>query len=338
MCVFRSIPGFSLRCLLMIIPLALCPLAGAQDMAVGAMVGEVTGLVEDDEGNLVEPQASIDATVDIESDGSDITAVINGVASCTGGLGMQIQFHATYNHPTKTLTGFYSDVPNSPVLDKEITFINTGGLNWRAEISGNAPSATGTRAYDLALDITLPRKAIFPGEQYPNTKSYNGTLNTTVTVTVPLVIPLLNINESISVDVLLEGRWSAKTVPTDDDTVDLNGNVLGGITGLAPIQLTLNIPGSDAETLSLDVAGTFGGSLFATSPTELTFAGSWAAGTGQDGFGGDMMIILPLDDLANLTSMPFSFDGNFAVDPDIPGVDPIMVPFSASGLFPFNLE
>ena len=313
--------------------------AWAQQDMIGAMIGDVTGLVEDDSGNMVAPEAAIDASVDINAlGGGDLTAVIDGVAACTGGLGMQITFHAVFDYQSYSLSGHYTDIPNGKTLDKPILFEHTGGLNWTASVSGEAPSSSGPRAYDLQINVTLPKEAIFPGEQYPNTRSFNGDLNQTITINVPLEIPALSVSENLSVDVLLSGRWSVKTVPTSSATPDINGNVMGSIAGLAPILLTVNVPILGEETLSLDVAGTFGGSLFVTSPTELTFAGSWAASAGEDGFGGDMNITVPIDDLKNLTEMPFEFSGNFSVDPDIPGVSPIPVAFEAIGAFPFSLD
>ena len=310
-----------------------------QSDLIGGMVGTVTGLVENESGDFVEPQTALDAVVDINSaGGGDLTAVVDGVASCTGGLGMQVTFHVTFGYSDMTLSGFYTDIPNGKTLDKPILFEHTGGLNWTANITGSAPSATGKRAYDLNINITLPKEAIFPGEQYPDTRSYSGDLSQVVTVDVPIEIPVLSVNEVVSVDVALNGRWSAKTVPTSSSTPDINGTFNGSIEGVEPLSLTLNVPVIGEETLSLNIAGTFGGSLFVTSPTELTFFGSWAASAGEDGFGGDMNITVPLEKLSELTSMPFELNGNFSVDPDIPGVSPIPVAFGVTGNFPFNID
>ena len=311
----------------------------AQQALVGAMVGDVSGLVENADGNLVEPQCALDGAVDINSmGGGDLTAVVDGAASCTGALGLQITFHVTFDFRTYTLGGFYTDTPNGMVLDQEILFENTGGLNWSANVAGEAPSSNGPRAYDLQINLTLPKEAIYPGEQYPDTKSFSGDLSQIVTVNVPLEIPALSVSENLSVDVQLTGRWTAKTVPTSSNTPDINGNFSGSIQGLTPISLTINVPVLGEETFDLDIRGTFGGSLFVTSPTELTFAGAWAASTGEDGFGGDINITVPISNLKSLTSMPFTMSGNFSVDPDIPTVDPIPVAFNVSGAFPFAID
>ena len=167
----------------------------------------------------------------------------------------------------------------------------------------------------MLLNITLLKEAVCAGDQFPNTRHVSGEINQVVTVDVPLDIPALSFSENLSVDVLLNGRWTAKSVPSTNGTPDINGNFSGSIEVLAPISITVNVPLLGEETLSLDVAGTFGVSLFVTGPTELTFAGAWAASAGEDGFGGDMSFTMPIDDLKNLASMPFEITGIFPCTP-----------------------
>jgi hypothetical protein len=315
-------------------------MAWAQKDYAAAMVAEVSGLVENDEGNMVEPKAAFDASVDITTKGGgDIVARVTGVAACTEGLGLQITFDVTFDSSTLELSGLYTDIPNGDVLDKPIVFENVGGLNWRANIAGNAPAANGTRAYDLTIDVTLPKEAIFPGDEYPKNKSFSGSLDQTINVAIPLVIKELNYDETLNLAIKLSGAWSAKAVPTSDGSVqDITGMVNGSIAGSEPVTLSFDIPGAGKIDVPVDIQGSFGGSLFVSSKTQLKFAGAWAASSGEKGFGGDLEITLPINNLKNLKSIPFSFGGNFAVDPGVPNVDPILIPLNLAGEFPFSID
>jgi len=313
-------------------------LVSAQQDYTGALVAEITGFVEDGDGNLVAPKASLDASVDIVSNGGgNLQARVKGVASCTEGLGLQVTFDVTYDKDSFQLDGFYTDIPYGSVLDKPIVFENTGGLNWRASISGNAPAENGYRSYDLTIDIALPREAIFSGTEYP--KSYSGGLNETLSIDLPIKIKELDFETSLSLDILLEGNWSAKVVPTASAGVqEITGMVNGTIAGSEPATLSFDIPFVGEKEITIDVKGSFGGSLFVESASQLKFAGAWAASSGEDGFGGDLEILVPSDDLKNLKSLPYSITGNFSIDTGVNSIGSILIPFDISGEFPFSVD
>jgi hypothetical protein len=56
------------------------------------------------------------------------------------------------------------------------------------------------------------------------------------------------------------------------------------------------------------------------------------------GFGGDLEILVPSDDLKNLKSLPYSITGNFSIDTGVNSIGSILIPFDISGEFPFSVD
>lgn len=315
--------------------------AGAQPLLAadysGALVGSVTGQVENQDGQFVQPRATVEAVTEVVINGPNITAIVNGTASCTEGLGLQITFRAEYDNATGALTGFYSDIPNSANLDKPITFVKGSGFAWTAQISGEAPSATGLREYDLALDVMLPGPALFPGTAFPPERSLSGQLADTRTISVPIEIPALNVSTTLQLGVEVAGQWQAKVVPLGAGQQRITGNVVGSISTPTPATLSLNIPNLGEQQVQIAVTGGFGGSLITNSATELAFIGSWSASVGNGNYGGDLEILVPLQNINSLDSLPYAINGVFQVTPDFPGALPVSVPVDIAGGFPFSL-
>ena len=67
-------------------------IAVAQQDLVAAVVGNVTGTLEDKDGNLVPPQTAVQATVNAIDNNGTIVANVSGTASCTEGLGLHFAF------------------------------------------------------------------------------------------------------------------------------------------------------------------------------------------------------------------------------------------------------
>jgi hypothetical protein len=326
------------RLLFVAYALLLAPLATAANLT-GAFVGSVTGLVENQQGAMVSPRTTVEAVTHVTTDdaGRATSATVSGTVSCADGLSLSILFFVNYNVESGYLSGHFSDVPGDTDLKKVITFTKTGELTWTGQMSGQAPSATGKRAYDLQVEITLPIEALFVGSEFPAERSYRGPLNDAITVQVPMSIPLLGYNQTHAVMLSLTGEWTAKDVPLPNGGGAVTGNVSGSFLS-QPLHLDLTIPGLGQRVFDVTLSGNFAGTLIGNSATEVAFIGAWTASAGDPTFGGDLLITVPINDLPNLKSIPYSYVGNLSVDPGIAGAPPISIPLNVSGSFPFVME
>jgi hypothetical protein len=327
------------RLLFVTCALLFAPLATAGNLT-GAFTGTVTGLVENQQGAMVSPRATVEAStlVTTDAEGRATGATVSGTVACANGLGLTILFAATYDTVSGILSGSFSDIPGSATLNKSITFTKTGDLTWTGQMSGDAPSATGKRAYDLQVEITLPIEALFVGTEFPAARSYKGQLNDTITVQVPVSIPLLGYNQTHSVTLSLAGEWTAKDVPLPNGGGAVTGNVSGSFVSQAPVYLELTIPGKGTLPVSVGLSGAFAGTLISNSATEVAFIGAWTASAGDPTFGGDLLITVPINDLPNLKAIPYSYVGVLSVDPGIVGAPAISIPLNISGSFPFAMQ
>lgn len=313
--------------------LALC----CADMATaapltGALQGSVSGAVENNSGVMVAPKAAVQATIFANENNGVITATVAGSAACTEGLGLAINFSAQYDSATQGFTGLYSDTPGK-TPDMPITFTNKGGLAWTASVSGKAPSATGERSYALDMDFTVDQQAIFPGAKLPADKVYGGQLNKTQIVQVPVVISQLGVNQTLSLEVVFEGSWSATAVPNRDGSSTFTGEASGSFSTPQPATLNITTPAGPLS-IPVSIGGSFGGTLFYLNDTAVAFQGAWAAQGGGDAYGGDMSVTIPLNDVS---SFPFSIQGSAQVQTGVSQLPTVSVPFSASGSFPLAL-
>jgi hypothetical protein len=89
--------------------------------------------------------------------------------------------------------------------------------------------------------------------------------------------------------------------------------------------------------VAVTVSGSFGGTLISNSSTEVAFIGSWVATASDSNYGGDLLITVPVDDLANLHSIPYSYIGSISVKPDFFGAPDVVIPLNISGSFPFSI-
>lgn len=312
-------------------------LAAQTTNLIAPVLGTLTGTVEDDQGNMVPPQAAISATVEAQQEGSDIIAMVSGTASCTGGLGLHITFEATYDLQSNSFTGMYSDVPGGP-LNTPITFVNNGGLSYSAIMQGDAPSPTGSRAYDLSYDFEVPQEAIFEAQTMPDEITFSGNLLSDVTVPVSISVPEINLDESFEVDLRFEGSWSAVAIPQLDGNAVLTGSASGTFSQQNTISITVTLPVVGSITVPVDIQGSFGGSLFLIDATNVAFQGSWAVSTGgefnQD-FGGDLEITVNTEDTS---VFPYRATGSLPISTGIEGQPEVTVEFLAEGMFPLDLN
>jgi hypothetical protein len=314
-----------------LILLAVSP-AVLADPLTGALQGSVSGTVQDDNGAMVAPQAAVQATIFANDNNGNITATIEGSAACTGGLGLAISFTAQYDAATQGFTGMYSDTPGK-APDTPISFTNTGGLAWTAAVSGNAPSATGERAYDLEMAFIVDQEAIFPGPKLPADKRFGGQLNQTQVVQVPVSIPALQLDETLSVEVVFQGSWNAVAVPNKDGSSTFTGEASGSFSSPQASVLNVNTP-NGPMSIPVSVGGSFGGTLFYLSESEVAFQGAWVADGGGQAFGGDISVNIPLSDIS---SFPFSIDGVMEISTGVEQMPSVSIPFSSSGAFPLDL-
>ncbi len=312
---------------------SLCASAVAQTNLIAPVTGSVTGTVENEFGEMVAPEAAVSATVVAVENEGVITANVSGTASCSGGLGLHFTFEAQYDASTNSFTGMYSDTPGS-TPDQSLTFVNDGGLQWTALLSGQAPSDNGARAYDLSVQFVVPDTAIFVGESLPAEQTYGGSLETTTSVSVPVSVPLAGIDQTLDFSVTLTGSWNAVAVPQPDSSVAFTGEASGSFSSNASA-VTGTVPGLGDISVPIQIGGSFGGSLFMIDDDTVAFQGSWVASGGEQTFGGDLSITIEFQDTS---SFPFTISGVVPVATGISQMPTLNVPFSVSGAFPLSLQ
>lgn len=305
----------------------------AQDYIAG-VVGGLSGTVEDDQGNMVAPQAAISATMMAQLAGSGVTADISGTGSCTGGLGLHFEFEAQFDAATNSFTGMYSDIPGTAPY-KTLEFISNGGTSWSAVLSGTAPSPSGERAYDLSYDFEVPESAIFAASQLPDDLVYGGSLNTTQTVSVPVNVQAAGIDETVDIEIDFSGSWDATAVPQVDQSVVFTGSASGSFVSTNSPTVTATVPVLGSISIPINVDGSFGGSLFLVDESTVAFQGSWVANAADQSFGGDINITINTEDTS---SFPFSISGTLPFETGVSQLPLIEIPFSVAGSFPLDLN
>lgn len=322
------------RHLLLAVALLLPITSFGQSDLIAPVVGSVTGLVQNDSGAMVSPQAAVQATVVAKDNNGVITADVSGTASCTGGLGLHFAFEAQYNSSTNTFVGMYSDIPGF-APDKALSFTNNGGLSWTAELSGSAPSPTGLRDYDLSFNFEIPPTAIFTGNALPSDRTFQGSLSTTQTVVVPVNIPLAGINQDLNFNVEFSGSWSAVAVPQGDGSSVFTGQANGNFASSNTVTIAANIPGFGAISIPVSISGSFGGSLFMIDENTVSFQGAWVGSGANQTFGGNTTIDINFQDTS---AFPFTVSGTLPVATGISQFPQVEVPFSVSGNFPLSIQ
>ncbi|MFN3164642.1 MAG: hypothetical protein ACE37N_14490 [Pseudohongiellaceae bacterium] len=308
--------------------------ATAQTDLIAPVTGSVTGLVENDNGEMVAPQAAVSATVIATDNNGVITADISGTASCTGGLGLHFNFEAQYNASENSFSGMYSDVPGS-APDQELLFSSDGGNMWTAQLSGDAPSDSGSRSYDLQFQFEVPEAAIFQGNSIPEERSYGGVLSAVQSVSVPVNVPQAGISQTLDFNVEFTGSWSAVAVPQLDGSSVFTGEASGSFASSNTEEVSVSLPDTDAFSIPVQVGGSFGGSLFLIDEDTVSFQGAWVASGSAQSFGGDMSIDIEFSDTS---SFPFTIDGVIPVETGLEQLPTVNIPFSTSGSFPLSLQ
>ena len=216
-----------------------------------------------------------------------------------------------------------------------LNFSNDGGYKWTTTLSGQAPSDTGLRAYDLAFDFEIPQTAIFSGNALPADRSYGGSLATTQNVVVPVGIPELGINTSLNYEVVFSGSWDAVSVPKTDGTSVFTGSATGSFASQNEQSITVTTP-QGPVSITVPINGTFGGTLFLIDEDTVSFQGAWT-GNGLDrSYGGDINIDI---EFADTSAFPFSVSGTIPIEPGIPGGPTLItIPFQVSGNFPLSVQ
>lgn len=332
--------------------LGLASPAAASEM-VGSMVGDIEGWVTNAAGEQVAPQGAVfgDVAVSIDDQGG-IVATVTGTASCTGALGVHIDYVVAYNAATGDLSGYYTDPANAAQRPIQLSLREAGRLRWRGTIADSVVVDGQTRPYEIKIDLELPETALYNGSQLPAGFRLSGPLSTTMTVTGQVYLPEFGISETISTTVAVAGQWVASLVPEEGGTA-VTGHASGTYTS-GPISLSasgsfMDIPWSVPVSFTLN--GQFGGTLFEDANGVLFFAGTYGesmqnyAGTGAIAipysvrYTGDVLIEVPVDAAGVITQLPCSFSGSPAVDVGSSGIfGSFTVPITVSGVFPFSMD
>ncbi|NKB34388.1 MAG: hypothetical protein GKR91_14955 [Pseudomonadales bacterium] len=304
----------------------------AQLDVVGAVVGTLAGTVQDEDGNLVAPEGSVEAVITASDSSGSLAAHIEGTASSTGALGLGLSFSADFEAATGSFVGMYSDRPGM-TPNQEIIFVPTTELSWEAQISGVAPSSTGERSYDLSLGFSIPQAAIYDGSSLPNDSVFTGVLNHTVAATVPLVVPEISLDQELEFNFTVVGSWEITVVPLDDASTTYTGQASGTFSGTAG-EVSVTVPLLGDLTLPADFEGAFAGNLYTVSETELAFKGSWTAASGTESFGGNVTITIPLTDFS---TFPYQIDGTMPLATGIQLQPTFNLPITLTGSFPLSI-
>lgn len=327
--------------------LGLASPAAASEM-VGSVVGEIEGWVTNAAGEQVVPQGAVsgDVAVSISPEGV-IVATVTGTASCTGGLGVHIDYVVAYDTATGDLSGYYTDPANATQRPIQLSLREAGRLRWRGTIADSVVVDGQTRPYEIRIDLELPETALYNGSQFPAGFQLSGPLSTTMTVTGQVTVQEFGISETINTTVDVTGQWVASLVPDDGGTA-ITGHASGTYTSPT---ITLSASGSFmgipwSEQVSFTLNGQFGGSLFQDAGGVLFFAGTYGESmqnyTGtipySVSYTGDMLIEVPVDAAGAISPLPCSFSGSPAVDVGSSGMfGSFTVPISVSGVFPFSM-
>jgi len=323
----------------------------AADNLVGSMVGSVSGSVTNAAGQLVPIEQSAvsgDVAVSTDSQGN-IVATVTGTASCTGEVGVHVNYTVSYNTGTGALSGYYTD-PADSTTHHTIEFTNLGGLQWQAAIADSVVVDGASRPYNITINLELPATAVYSGSQFPADRQLSGPLSTTLTVvSEPIVMPLFGINQTISIPITVAGQWVANVVPQADGSVVINGSASGTYTSSTiPLSASVTYGGGPISIdISFSLGGEFGGSLFQDSSGALFFAGTYGESiqnlssnygiSYSVSYNGDMMIEVPVDASTGVASqLPFSFTGAPLIT--VSGFGSFSVPITVSGTFPFSMN
>ena len=321
------------RTTLALLGLLACSNWAAAAPLTAAIHGSLTGTVQNSGGGLVAPQGAVHGSISANDNNGVITATLEGSAASTGPLGMALTFTAQYNAATQAFTGLYSDTPGQ-VPDLPLQFTNVGGLNWRAAISGNAPSPSGERAYALNLNVVIEPGAVFAQAALPASNVFSGRLDHQQTVQLPVNLPALQASQTVPLTMRFQGDWNATTFLDSAGKPVFTGSAAGTFSTVQTGSLTI-VPTGGAMTVPVSIGGSFRGALFAVSDTELAFKGAWVSLNSGLTQGGDISIRVPLQDLSRF---PYSLTGTAQIGTGAPQVPTLTLPFSANGEFPLALN
>lgn len=335
---------------------ALAGTGSATQDYMGAMLGQIVAQVVDESGKTVTPACSSSVDVNVSDAGAGgLTATATGTVVCDAGV--IVKFTANYDAATQALSGTYSD--NVGNTSQAIKFTNTGGLTWQAAVAGTAAKSSGVRSYSATIVITLPPQALY-ASKYPASGKLSGPIKATNPISIPLNIPELGINQTLAFNVIIEGSWSAKVVPTASGSAEITGEASGTVKGDQVIHLTgkvdlskyvpagiPGVPSSIDVPIDIDINETFSGTLFGSiAANNLKFKGYFT----QQGKPVNFEMAIPLDAAGNPPSqMSFSLGGTLPVSlpsGSIPAYIPAsLVPSSISiptalgnGTVPFEMS
>lgn len=294
--------------------------------------GSLTGTVQNSNGVEAAPISAVHARILANDDNGVITATLEGRAANTGALGLALEFTAQFDATTQAFIGFYSDTPGQ-VPDIPIQFSNIGGLSWRAAISGQAPSASGERAYNLNVNLVIEPTAIYPQANLPAERVFSGTLNRLQNLQLPVNLPALQANQTLALEMKFTGDWLATTFVDSTGKSRFTGQASGTFTTLQSSPLTI-VPAGGSLSVPVSIGGNFSGALFAVSDTELAFKGAWVSNNSGQSLGGDISISVPLQ---NVSRFPFTMSGTAQFSTGAPQMPAVSLPFAASGEFPLAL-
>ena len=273
----------------------------------------------------------------------DLIVHISGLGAAQG---MAFRYEVDYDVATANLTGTVAD--NTTNTPRPITFTNKGGLNWQASIqAGSGKSSSGTAtSYDIVFDIVLPPESISLGPKFPANGRLNVDLGHTQAISFPLNIAQLNLNSTVSTNIITEGLMLVSLVPNGQTSFVVTGNVQGSFRMDPPIVFSIPyapFPGiSTTVGVTVDATGRFSGTLSGDlAQNNLRFSGNWTSVT-SDGTtaGGTLDMPIPLDPktYALPTTVDLTIVGSVTAPVNVSGIPtgislPVSIPTSVTTPF-----
>ncbi len=222
---------------------------------------------------------------------------ISGAVGCSGAGNVYVNVAGTYDIATRIFTGTSTDASGGS--SQAITFSPIGDTQWRGRLTGSTTSSTGARSYDLTVAFAMPADAYRASADLSDMR-FTGTINKTQAISIPLVIPEINVNQSFPLNVIVTGSWEVQVVPGGSNgSWTLTGHSSGTFRGDRTVSATGSVTANGRTIpvpLSFDVGGSFGGTMSGSSAgNNLRFTGSWRSTAGDQSYGGDVTLTMPID-------------------------------------------
>jgi hypothetical protein len=265
----------------------------------GPMNTTVTGSITDSSGRRVAVTGSghVEHRTVTSQAGSTSVTVSGAVSVRDATIGsVYAPFTGTYNAATDTFSGTYTDTLGGNATP--FTFSRSGQSTWRGRFTGSTSTSTGRATYDLTVETTVPPE-VYNSAMNLSGLTYSGPIGGSQSLSIPMNIPEIGVNTTATINISVTGNWTVQFAPGRPGTWVMSGRASGTFAGDRPISVTGQITQGPVQIpipISVSISGGFGGTLSGTvGDNNVRFAGNWTATAGDQSFGGNVDISVPID-------------------------------------------